>query len=124
MTARMRHLRRRHLDGLKRRRLDHTKSALARGVPAGRAREYTFTADNTTERLTITGQDNLAVGNPRVILEGTLPAGLTTGTLYWLRDAGVNLYTLHPTKSSAAAGTSIVAFTTNGTGTLTLTILE
>lgn len=125
MTARMRHLRHRELDGLARDRLDHTKDALALGLPAGRKAEHVFTANNANEQLTVAGQDGLAAGNPRVILEGAdLPAGLETGKIYWLRDAGVNLYTLHPTKADAAAGTNTVAFTDDGTGTLRLTILD
>lgn len=124
MTARMRHLRHRDLDGLARDRLDHTKDALALGLPPGAKPEYTFTADNTTNQLTVTGEDTLAADNPRVILEGDLPAELETGVLYWLADAGTNLYTLHPTKADAAAGTNTVAFTDDGTGTLTMTILD
>lgn len=124
MTARMRHLRHRELDGLARDRLDHTKDALALGLPAGSKPEHVFTADNLTNQLTVTGEDTLAVGNPRVILEGDLPAELETGVIYWLGDAGTNLYQLFPTKADAAASTNAIAFTDDGTGTLTMTILD
>lgn len=124
MPARMRHLRYRDLDGLARDRLDRTKSNLALGLSPGSKPEYVFTADNLTNRLTITGEDTLAVGFPRVILTGAIPAELKKGTLYFLGDGGLNLYALYPTKGDAIAATNAVAFTTNGTGTLTLTILE
>ena len=124
MTARMRHLRHRDLDGLARGRLDHTKDALALGLPPGSKPEHVFTADNLTNQLTVAGEDTLAVGNPRVILEGDLPAELETGVIYWLGDAGLNLYQLYPTKADAVADTNAVAFTDDGTGTLTMTILD
>lgn len=124
MTARMRHLRHRELDGLARDRLDHTKDALALGLPAGRKSEHVFTADNLTNTITVADEDTLAVGNPRVILEGSLPAELETGKIYWLADTGVNTYSLHATKAEAAAGTGDIAFTDDGTGTLRLTILD
>lgn len=124
MTARMRHLRHRELDGLARGRLDHTKDALALGIPPGAKPEHVFTADNLTNQLTVTGEDALAVGNPRVILEGDLPAELETGVIYWLGDAGTDLYQLFPTKADAAAATNAIAFTDDGTGTLTMTILD
>ena len=124
MTARMRHLRHRELDGLARDRLDHTKDALSLGLPEGSKLEYTFTADNLTNTITVAGEDTLAVGNPRVILEGNLPAELETGVIYWLADTGTNTYSLHTSKAAAAAGTGDIAFTDNGTGTLTMTILD
>jgi hypothetical protein len=124
MTARLRHLRHRELDGLGRDRLDHLKDELALGNAAGRSEEFTFTADNTTNQITVTGQDTLAADNPRCIVNGgILPTGLESGVLYWLADAGVNLYTLHPTKEDAVAATNAVAFTDNGTAPLTLTLL-
>jgi hypothetical protein len=120
----MRHLRHRELNGLARKRLDHTKKALAMGLPAGRKAEYVFTADNLTDMITVAGQDNLAVGNPRVILRGNLPTQLRTGKIYWLADTGTNTYSLHEKKADAAAGTGDITFTSNGTGTLRMTILD
>jgi hypothetical protein len=120
----MRHLRHRDLDGLARGRLDHTKDALALGITPGSKPEHVFTADNTTNTITVAGEDDLAVGNPRVILEGSLPAELETGTIYWLADTGTNTYSLHASKAEAAAGTGDIAFTDDGTGTLTMTILD
>ena len=124
MPARMRHLRHRDLDGLARGRLDHTQDRLALGITTGFKPEYVFTADNTTELLTVTGEDTLAVGNPRVILVGDLPAELATGTIYFLGDGGTNLYSLHTAKTAAAAGTGDIPFTDNGTGTLKMIILD
>lgn len=124
MTARMRHLRHRDLDGLARDRLDHTKEALSLGIPPNRKPEYVFTANNLTNQLTIAGEDTLAASAPRVILEGDLPAELSTGTIYWLGDAGLNLYSLHTSKAAAAAGTGDIAFTDDGSGTLRLTVLD
>lgn len=125
MPARMRYLRHRDLDGLARDRLDHTKDALTLGLTPGSKPEYDFTpADELTNELIVAGEDALATGNPRVILEGDLPTGLETGKIYWLADVGTNLYSLHETKAEAVAGTGDVAFTDDGTGTLTMTILD
>lgn len=124
MTARMRHLRHRELDGLARDRLDHTKDALALGLPSNRKPEYVFTADNTTNILTIAGVTTAADGNPRVILEGDLPAELETGVIYWLANVATDTYSLHATKAQAAAGTDDIAFTDDGTETLRLTVLD
>jgi hypothetical protein len=124
MTARIRHLRHRELDGLVRERLDHTKDALSLGIPPGSKPEFVFTANNLANNLTVAGEDALAVGNPRVILEGTLPAELDTGVLYWLGDAGLNLYQLFSNKADAAANTNPITFTDDGSGTLTMTILD
>lgn len=128
MSARLRYLRHRDLDGLERNRLDHMKNDLALGVVPGRVSEYTFTADNTTNQITVNAEDSLAVGNPSCLLHaesgGTLPAELESGTKYWLADAGVNLYTLHPSLEDAVAGTNTVAFSDNGVATLTLSLLD
>lgn len=124
MTARMRHLRHRELDGLARDRLDRTKDALALGIPPNRKPEYVFTANNAANTLEIAGVDTAATGNPRVILEGDLPAELKTGTIYWLAFVSAATYSLHSTKAAAAAGTGDIAFTDNGTGTLRLTVLD
>ena len=128
MPARLRHLRHRDLDGLARDRLDHLKDDLSLGILQSSEIAYTVTFDNTTEQLTIAGEDTLAVGSPRVFLgtdgSSTLPAELETGVIYYLRDAGANLYTLHPTKADADAGTNTIAFTDNGTGTVTIYILD
>lgn len=128
MPARLRRIRHRELDGLARNRLDHLKDDLALGTLQNTTLEYTVTFDNLTEQLTVAGEDTLAVGSPRVLLStdgtSTLPAELETGVIYYLNDAGLNLYTLHPTKEDADGGTNTIAFTDNGSGTLTLTILD
>ena len=124
MTARFRHLRHRDLDGLDRGRLDHTKESMSSGNVPGRSVEHIFTATNATNKLTVAAQDTLAVGNPRVFVHGVdLPLGLEAGTRYWLADAGVNEYTLHPSVGDAVAATNVIAFTDDGTGTHTLTFL-
>ena len=124
MQARLRHLRHRELDGLERGRLDHLKDALTLGIPAGSKPEYVFTADNVTDMITVVGENTLAVGNPRVLLTGALPTGLQSGKIYFLADTGTNTYSLHATKAAAFAGTGDVTFTTNGTGTLSMIILD
>jgi hypothetical protein len=124
MSARLRHLRYRDLDGLARDRLDHMKDQLSTGDLDGPFLSYDFTADNTTNLITIAGEDTLAAAAPRVILVGTLPAELFAGTIYYLGDGGVNLYSLHDNPVSAAAGTEDLAFTDDGTGTLTIIFLD
>lgn len=124
MTARLRHLRYRDLDGLARNRLDHMKADLSLGLIDGPFSQFVFTADNVTNLLTIAGEDTLAATAPRVLLTGDLPAELETGTIYWLGDAGLNLYSLHMDIVGALAGTGDIAFTTNGAGTLTVIILD
>ncbi len=124
MTARFRHLRHRELDGLARGYLRYTKEAMANGNVPGSSATYTFTATNASNVITVAGEDDLAAGNPRVAVSGAdLPAGLESGTLYWLRDAGTNTYTLHPTLADAVGDTNDVEFSDDGSGTLTLTFL-
>ena len=125
MTARMRHLRHRDLDGLARDRLDHTKDALALGLPPGAKTEFTVTADNLQNHIVVSGEDDLAADNPRVIFEGDdLPENVETGVIYWLADDGTNLYTLHLNKADAVAGSNELIIADDGTGTITMTILD
>jgi len=125
MSARLRNLRYRSLKGLARDRLDHTKAFLDVGdVEPGNFLRFVFTADNTTNQLTIAGEDTLAADSPRAILVGDLPAELATGTLYWVGDAGLNLYQLYPTKADAVADTNAITFTDDGTGTLEIIFLD
>lgn len=124
MTARLRHLRHRNLDGLARGRLDRTRAGLSLGIPAGNKRTFVFTANNVTDFITVTGQNNLATNHPRVVLVGTLPAGLVPGRIYFLSDTGADTYSLHSTKAAAVAGTGDINFTTNGTGNLTMIALD
>lgn len=58
----------------------------------------------------------------------TLPAGLSTGTVYWLRPTDnvslgetVDTFALYPTAADALAKTNVVTTTTDGTGSHTLT---
>lgn len=132
-TSRIRRPRHRELDGLARGRLDHNQDDLEVGLrpsPLGGGtpiRQFVFTATNATNVVTVAGEDDLASATepPRAFLNGDdLPDGLSEGVIYWLRDAGTNDYTLHPTAADAAADTNIVTFADDGTGTLTITILE
>ncbi len=49
---------------------------------------------------------------------GTMPTGLTAGTLYYLSANASGLRTVHTTSAHAIAGTSPIDITSNGTGTL------
>ncbi len=123
MTSRIRRPRHRSLDGLARDRLDHSKEELAQ-APSPLLPGLALTFINANNQLSVTG-DTLAVGNPRVVVSGgTLPVGLVGGTIYYLRDDGTNLYTLHPTKADAAGNTNEVAFADDGTGTHQLTFID
>lgn len=125
MTARLRNLRHRSLKGLNRSRLDHMSKDLANGdwEPGSPLVEYVFTADNTTDQITVSGEDTLAADLPRVSVYGDdLPLGLEGGILYWLADAGTDVYTLHTSKSDASAAANPVNFTDDGTGTHTMIV--
>ena len=78
----------------------------------------TFTADQTTEQLTITGHGLATRRGPCRLLNsgGALPTGLSTGTDYYVIVVDANTIKLATSSSNATAGTS-VAFSDNGTGT-------
>lgn len=78
----------------------------------------TFTADHTTETFT-----SVAHGMPlnqriTVSSSGTLPAGLTAGTIYFLDNVFANTFQL------VTAGGTPVTITDNGTGTHTATLVD
>ena len=119
MTTRRR-IRHSDLDGLDRGRLDHLKADIInQGFPGGTASE-SVTFDNTVNGVALpTGA--YAEGT-RVIFstDGTLPAELSAGTFYHVREIGsTGDYTLHPTAADAVADTNGVAITDDGTGTHT-----
>ncbi|TXH43240.1 MAG: hypothetical protein E6Q97_34365, partial [Desulfurellales bacterium] len=75
----------------------------------------TFTVSGSVVNLTSHGlRDGKGVAFSST---GTLPAGLTAGTIYYVRSTGENTFTLHATNADALANTGQVTFTTTGTGT-------
>lgn len=75
----------------------------------------TFTVSGSVVNLTNHGlRDGKGVAFSST---GTLPTGLTAGTIYYVRSTGANTFTLHATKADALANTGQVTFTTTGTGT-------
>ncbi len=87
----------------------------------------TFTADASTDRLTVSavGDDvvagiALAPGPFYLTTTGTLPAGLSLATPYWLHGlAGTTAFKLATSEANALAGTA-VDITDAGTGTHTI----
>ena len=125
MTARLRHLRHRELDGINRSRLDKTKTDLGLGNYEGDISEYAVASvTSASDLFTITGEDTLADNLPRCFLFGDdIPAPLENGAIYWLFDVGVNQYSVAASKEEADAGTAIT-LTDDGTGVITLAIFE
>lgn len=83
--------------------------------------DLTFTAANATEILT-SAAHGLKTGDGPVRLTnsgGGLPSGLATATDYWIIRIDANTFYLAASLSAAFAGTA-VTFTTDGTGTHTL----
>jgi hypothetical protein len=78
----------------------------------------TFTADNTTGTLTSTAH-GLAGKKVVVAATTTLPAGLMANQIYWVINPTADTFQL-----SLAQNGSVVAFTSNGTGTLTATVVD
>lgn len=75
----------------------------------------TFTVSGSVVNLTNHGlRDGKGVAFTST---GTLPTGLTAGTIYYVRSTGLNTFTLHSTKVDALSNTGQVAFTTTGSGT-------
>lgn len=77
-----------------------------------------LTYDNTTNTVTSVAHGLTNGDGPFVLSTDTaLPTGLTVGTLYWINAPTVDTFTLHASLADATAGTNIVPFTDNGTGT-------
>lgn len=55
---------------------------------------------------------------------GTLPAGLSLLTTYWLRALSDTIFTVHTTYADAIANTNLVDITSGGSGTHTTTVIE
>ena len=81
-----------------------------------------FTADNTSEALTVAGHGYQS-GEGTFVLSttGTLPTGLSDSTQYWVEEGDEDTLFLHLTRQAAIDGDSPVAFSDDGTGTHTLT---
>lgn len=94
------------------------------GVSASPATAFdqTFTADHTTEELTLTSTDNYLNGMRCTLsTTGTLPTGLAASTEYLIYIVSATKIKLASTQHNLALSTYI-NFTSNGTGTHTLTI--
>ncbi len=74
----------------------------------------TVTANNATDIITLSG-NTLVNGNQIVFAAGTIPAGLTAGTVYFVINQSGNNFQV-----STTSGGSAVNFTTNG-ATVTVT---
>jgi hypothetical protein len=80
----------------------------------------TFTAANATDIITHTGYDIGSLTKVRLTTTGTLPAGLALATDYWTVRQSATTSKLASTYQNAENGTTI-DFTTDGTGTHTIT---
>ncbi len=82
----------------------------------------TFTADHTTEQLTV-ARDFTNTEKIRLTTTGTLPAGLALATDYWVIRVNATTIKLATSRANALAGTA-VAFSDNGSGTHTWNLLS
>jgi len=84
----------------------------------------TVTFDNTTNQVTLVGHGYTSGDGPFLLANsgGALPAELDGATEYWVNVVGVDAFTLHLTEADALAGTNVVAFTDDGTGTNTILV--
>lgn len=76
-------------------------------------------ASSTTDALTSTAHGMATGDSGYISTAGTLPAGLSTNTLYWVIVVDANTFKLATSLANALAGTAI-DLTTNGAGTHTL----
>lgn len=83
--------------------------------------DATFTADNATNRLTVTGHGLTTGDGPLQASNsgGALPTGISALTDYWVIVVDANTIQIATSLANAIAGTA-VDFSTNGTGTHTL----
>lgn len=86
-------------------------------LPEGQ-REFTATA--ATDLINITAHGIPAGTTVQVSSSGTLPAGLTAGTTYYVRDVVANGFKLY----TVATGGTAVDITSTGTGTHTLVFVS
>lgn len=83
----------------------------------------TFTADATTDRLSAASHGFPTGLKVRVSTSGTLPAGLTASTDYYVIATGASVFQLATSRANAFAGTAI-DITDAGSGTHTCTAWE
>ena len=91
----------------------HTPIALATPTTA---RTFTATFDNTTETVTSAAHGMTNGTRIAITATGGIPTGLAVDTNYYVRDATTNTF-----KLAASPGGAVVAFTTDGTPTHTVT---
>ena len=83
-----------------------------------------FTADSSTDICTFTVAETPITGTPVTLTTtDTLPAGLSTGTVYFIIKLTTSTFQLATTIANADAGTQI-NITDNGTGTHTATTVD
>lgn len=93
---------------------DHIRRAIP-GVLVHNALDL-GTINTSTGVITKTAHGLRDTGSARVATFGALPAALSAATLYWVHVLTADTYTLHTTKTAAAAGTSPIIPATAGTG--------
>lgn len=78
--------------------------------------------DNTAETLTKVGHGLVSGDGPiQLTTSGTIPAGLATGTNYWVIKISADVIKLAASRADALAATPVVvAFTSDGSGTHTI----
>lgn len=80
----------------------------------------TFTADNTTDIITLVFSPICNYYAVTFTSTGSLPTGISAGTIYYIFLVSGSTYKIATTIQNAVAGTA-VNFTSNGSGTLTAT---
>ena len=92
-----------------------TQAARLAGTGTGIAVTFSNASNlvNQTAHGYIDGQGPFLFANAG----GALPAGLDGVTPYWINVNGANAFTLHTNEADAIAGSAIVTFSTDGTGT-------
>lgn len=106
----------RHSDNF----LDFLNTQAAELAGTGTGDVVTF--DNSDNHVVLAGHGFVAGQGPFLLSNsgGALPNELSAGTEYWVSILDANGFFLHTTEEDAVAGTNIVAFTDNGSGTSTL----
>src|SRR5579859_5024629 len=106
---------------------DATDNVTAASLYGGVLQAFTIAADNADSIafpiITDAGHGLFTGDGPvRLTTSGTLPAGLLANTDYWIVKLTADTYELATSFANAMASTPVVvAFTGNGTGTLTIT---
>jgi len=80
------------------------------------------TGTNTVDLAGYSAEGKFRNGTPFYFTtDGTLPSGLTEGTVYYLYNNSGTLYTMHANEADGIAGTSPISLTTVGSGIFILT---